>query len=148
MMGCLAAAHAATAQETDNVTVDVGECTDLESPEERFACYEARVEAELRKRDPAAVAAGAERPADAAPPAQTTDEEPREIVSTVAAFRETVPNSYVITLENGQVWRQTFAERYSLRVGQSVTLSPTRWGKRFRLSAEGSNSNIQVERVR
>jgi hypothetical protein len=163
MMGCLAAAHA-PAQDADNVTVDVGECTELESPEERFACYEARVEAELKKRDSPAGAVEPEAPADAAPPAQTTDtraqttdgspaardEEPPEIVGTVASLRETVPNSYLITLEDGQVWRQTYPKKYPLRVGQRVTLHPTRWGDSLRLTAEGLSGYgyIQVEKVR
>ena len=179
MMGCLTAASAVPAQEAERVTVDVGECTELESPEERLACYEARVEAELRRRDSAAGAAGPESRADAEPSAQTAeppaetvgpsaqtaepaanttepsdrstaprDEGPREIVGVIASLRETVPNSYVITLEDGQVWRQTYPERYPLRAGERVTIRPTRWGESYRLTAERLNGSIQVQRVR
>jgi hypothetical protein len=79
-----------------------------------------------------------------------TGAEPRDIFGTVAALRETVPKRYMITLEDGQVWRQTYPERYPLRVGQRVTLRPTRWGDSWRLSAEGLEGYgyIQVERVR
>lgn len=178
MMGCLTVAYAVRAQESDSVTVDVGACTELESPEERFACYEARVEAELKERDAAARAAAPEAPAEAPPqvqtappPAQTAepsahtvqpptqatdtsnqsaaarDEEPPEIVGVIASLRETVPNSYRITLEDGQVWRQTYPEKYRLRVGLRVTLTPTRWGESYRLSGEGLNGYIQVAKV-
>jgi hypothetical protein len=158
----LATAHAARAQEAESVTVDVGECTTLQSPEERLACYEAHVAAELGKRDAATQAAGPDTAAAAEPPARATstssagaaqptaapDEEPREIVGTVASVRETIPNTYVITLEDGQVWRQTYPEKYPVRAGHRVTIRPTRWGSSFRLSAESVHGSIQVERVR
>jgi hypothetical protein len=164
-MGGLLAAHAAPAQEADSVTVDVGQCTKLESPEERFACYEARVETELRERDSAARAGDSRSPGSAESPAQATEppaqaadasnqsaaaraEEPVEIVGVIASLRETVPNSYIITLEDGQVWRQTYPERYPLRAGQRVTLSPTRWGESYRLEGDGLNGYIQVAKVR
>ena len=72
----------------------------------------------------------------------------QEIVGTVAALSTTVPNAWLITLDNGQVWRQTFPEQYPLRPGQKVTLRPSRWGGKFRLTADGSNGFIQVERAR
>jgi hypothetical protein len=163
-VGCFIAAHAAPAQQADSVTVDVGECTKLESPEERFACYEARVEAELRERDSVAGATqpqghGDAEPAQTAEPStQATDasngstaareENSPEIVGIIASLRETVPNSYVITLEDGQVWRQTYPERYRLRAGHRVTIRPTRWGESYRLEGEGLNGYIQVEKVR
>jgi hypothetical protein len=170
--GCLAAALPAPAQEADNVTVDVGECTDLESPEERFACYEARVKAELERRDPGAAATAPESPAEEPPSQQTTetsktdqsvaapaeeplkDEEPRkpeesrEIIGTVASVRETIPNNYTITLEDGQVWRQTYPKEYRLRAGHRVTIYPTRWGNSYRLESDSVRGYIQVERVR
>jgi hypothetical protein len=158
--GCLAAALPASAQETDSVTVDVGECTDLESPEERLACYEAQVEAELKRRDSEAAATAPERPADAAPPPPRTETrdtdqpaaapeaEPVEIVGTVASVRETIPNNYTITLEDGQIWRQTYPKKYPLRAGHRVTIYPTRWGSSFRLESDSVRGYIQVERVR
>jgi hypothetical protein len=70
------------------------------------------------------------------------------IVATVTALKETVPNAYLITLDNGQVWRQDVPQRYPLEAGQRVTLSRTKWGVAYRLSAEGLHGFIQVERVR
>jgi len=71
-----------------------------------------------------------------------------ELHSTISKLREYVPGRYLITLENGQVWRQVVAERYRLEVGDKVRIYPSRWGKSFRLSAEGLKGFIQVERVR
>ncbi len=70
-----------------------------------------------------------------------------ELHSTISELKEVVPGRYLITLENGQVWRQMVGERYPLRVGNNVRIYPTRWGKSFRLSAEGLKGFIQVERV-
>jgi len=59
-----------------------------------------------------------------------------------------VPNTLLITLDNGQVWRQTQPEPYPLRVGHDVRLYSTNWGGAYRLTAANLHGNIQVERVR
>jgi hypothetical protein len=84
------------------------------------------------------------------PPEKRDDEEDIvELHSTIKELKEIRPYSYLITLENGQIWRQMVAERYRLRVGHNVRIYPTRWSKKsFRLSAEGLKGSIQVERVR
>jgi hypothetical protein len=83
------------------------------------------------------------------PPEKQEDEKDLiELHSTISKLREYVPGRYLITLENGQVWRQMVAERYRLRVGHNVRIYPSRWGKSFRLSAEELKGFIQVERVR
>lgn len=83
------------------------------------------------------------------PPEEGEDEKDLvELHSTISKLREYIPGRYLITLENGQVWRQMVAERYRLRVGHNVRIYPSRWGKSFRLSAEGLKGFIQVERVR
>ncbi|HEX5418980.1 MAG TPA: hypothetical protein VFY39_03200, partial [Gammaproteobacteria bacterium] len=60
----------------------------------------------------------------------------------------TVPNSYLITLENGQVWRQTYPEVYHLQPGYKVRIYPSRWGNSYRMSSDKLHGFIQVERVR
>jgi hypothetical protein len=70
----------------------------------------------------------------------------QEIVATVTDLRETVPNSYVITLDNGQVWRQSVPQRYPLRKGLEVRLRETKFG--YRLTAPQYRGQIPVERVR
>jgi len=83
------------------------------------------------------------------PPEKRYDEKDLvEFHSTISKLREYIPGRYLITLENGQVWRQMVAKRYRLRVGHNVRIYPSRWGKSFRLSAEELKGFIQVERVR
>jgi hypothetical protein len=70
-----------------------------------------------------------------------------DIVSRVKDLREVLPNAWQITLENGQVWRQTVSKHYELRPGAQVRIYSTRWGSASRLSAADVNGYIQVERV-
>jgi hypothetical protein len=191
---------AADAQDTPaKVTIEVGDCVGLKSPDERLACFDRHVEAAKPSRDanpalappPAAVAAApASAPAAAAAAAATAVTAPSqaapvaaasappapssstsapsasaenaahnnpsqldaaakpEIVATVTELHETVPNAWLITLDNGQVWRQNPPQRFALTAGQRVTLRGTKWGASYRLSAETLNGFIQVERVR
>jgi hypothetical protein len=71
-----------------------------------------------------------------------------QITGTVAGLDEVRPGAYVITLENGQSWRQMSTKRYPLRVGHRVTIYPTRWGRSYRLAVEELSDFIQVERLR
>ncbi len=70
------------------------------------------------------------------------------IVAKVVSLKQTVPNASVITLDNGQVWRQNYPQWYPLQPGQRVTLSGTIWGGSYRLSSDELEGFIQVERVR
>lgn len=76
------------------------------------------------------------------------EEKRQELRSTITALEETVPNSYLITLENGQVWRQMRPERYRIQVGHDVRIYPSPFGSSFRLSADELRGFIQVERVK
>ena len=71
-----------------------------------------------------------------------------DTVSRVTELHEVLPNAWQITLENGQVWRQTVSKRYELRPGAQVKIYGTRWGSASRLSADDLKGYIQVERVR
>lgn len=177
-------AHPAGAQQ-EGLTVEVGQCVDLPTPEQRLACFEAQVEAARRARESSGAApapdsepaAGSVEPAPRVVEARVRPEPQRtaseqgatagedrglsrrqqeraerlanpEIFATVAELRETVPNSYLITLDNGQVWRQTVPMAYGLREGAEVHLYPSRWGDSYRLTDEDLRGYIQVERVR
>lgn len=54
---------------------------------------------------------------------------------------------YVVTLESGQVWKQTSAQEYYLREGQEVSIRSTSWGSDYRLHADGVPGHIQVTRI-
>ena len=81
------------------------------------------------------------------PREQQREAKQQELRSTITALRETVPNSYLITLENNQVWRQMRPERYRIQVGHDVRIYPSPFGSSFRLSADELRGFIQVERV-
>lgn len=145
VIACALRAPAVLAQDAPSVTVEVGECVNLPSAEERFECYERQVEAARIAPTPAPPV-----PAPATEAAAPVKEPvgSQEIVATITDARQTVPNRYVITLDNGQIWRQTYAERYPIRPGLKVKLRPSRWGGTFSLTAEEHGGFIQVERVR
>jgi hypothetical protein len=212
----------AVAQDPKSLNVDVGNCVDLQKPEERLACFEAQVKAVQQRAAPAsasdatatgtapsgaavtaasaapsggavtAASAGAVAGVAAATKEASTDaaeriapstnaagavspsvapdvhsqtsasephsagnsrggerspeQQPVEIVATVTELRPTVPNAYVITLDNGQVYRQAHPMPYPLRVGLVVRVRETNFG--YRLSAPELNGQINVERVR
>jgi hypothetical protein len=71
-----------------------------------------------------------------------------EYSGTIVEFHERLPNAYLITLDNGQVWLQTEPKQYPLRPGLDVRIYPTSWGDNYRLHGLGTGSHIQVRRVR
>ena len=183
----LASMQGAMAQSPGQVTIDARRCMELESPQDRLACYEAEVGAALGadKAEPAEPADAAEpaEPAESAESTATAEQAaPRavsselpnpveersvresraerrahsreaakhsqvEIVGTIAALQERLPNQLVITLEDGQVWAQTAPEHYQLRVGNEVRIRSSRWGEMYRLSNERLRGFILVKRV-
>lgn len=159
-------------QASGRVTVDVGPCVDLESAAERLACFDARSDAVLEARGGSSSAEAAVPDAEsddprADEPAATVPgrrarslAEPQvteavrqseaagdEYLGTIAAVRERLPQSFIITLENGQVWQQTEPKRYPLRPGLEVRIYRSRWGD-YRLSGADTGSFIRVQRVR
>jgi hypothetical protein len=153
-MAAVLASAAAVQLAVAQVSVDVTNCVELTKPDERLACFEAQVDA-ARTAPPAAAPAAA---SSAAPdafglPAEKDDGDdkpalPPELNAKVAELRETVPNAYLITLDNGQVWRQTQPKYgYSLRPGYDVRIYATKISS-FRLASRQLAGYIQVERVR
>ena len=149
----VAAIQPAAAQApAETVSVDVSECVKLTTPEERLACFDKQVES--TRTSPAAPVAA---PTNSQPPASSTtssnagredrEEQPPDIHARIREIRETVPNAYLITLDNGQVWRQTVPKAYALRPGDAVRLYYSKW-RTYRLTNEQLRSFIQVERVR
>jgi hypothetical protein len=143
----------AAAQEPEQaVAVDVSECVKLTTPEERLACFESQVEEARnapRPAPPPATSGAASANSSSGEFGQNRDPEPvvQEIEARVTGLRETVPNAYLITLDNGQVWRQTVPKSYGLREGHPVRIYYSKW-RAYRLTNEQSRGFIQVERVR
>ena len=130
--------------ELDPVAATPTESRQTDEPElSRSSRREAR-RSERRQRDRAEAAAAA-AVANGEPNA---NESAGEIVATITALREVEPNEYLITLDNGQVWRQNQPKRYFLLTGVEVQLQSTRWGPSYRLRDPNVGSYISVERVR
>lgn len=144
LAGAAAVQPAAAQAVAGGTSVDVSECVKLTAPDERLACFEKQVEVS-RTSPPAAVAPAS--PSAAPPPSGGREEAPPDIEARVAELRETVPNAYLITLDNGQVWRQTVPKAYPLRSGDAVRVYYSKW-RTYRLTNEQLRSFIQVERVR
>ncbi|HUF71902.1 MAG TPA: hypothetical protein VMR74_03270 [Gammaproteobacteria bacterium] len=89
-----------------------------------------------------------QRDAPAAADSEQPDAAGGEIVARVTSLREMEPDTYLIFLDNGQVWRQNAPKRYFLLEGAEVHLSPTRWGESYRLTDPDIGNFIQVERIR
>jgi len=160
ILGAVWSAHPPLAQDRGAVTVDVERCLDLESPEERQACFGAQVDQVLQERGSSETAVGSERdgnseagnraPAESAQPVASAPGAPdpdEEYFGTIVEMREYLPSAYVIRLDNGQIWEQTEPKRYPLRPGLEVRIYPTRWGSRYRLTGVDSGGHIQVRRV-
>lgn len=144
--------------------IDVYDCVRLEETGARHACYEERAQAawENSRQDlteaapPPASAPAKPRPVPAARVAesygfpQRAEKDPGvpELAATISELRESVPDRFLITLDNGQVWRQMTSKKYRLEVGQQVRIYPTQWGDAFRLTVEELRGFIQVERIR
>ena len=145
---------AAAQQQGEAVSVDVSKCVELTTPEKRLACFEAQVEAAgaAPVADGAAAAGSGTAAADSASRGKEEEEEadahPPDVVAKVAELREIEPSAYLITLDNGQVWRQTVPQAYGLREGSDVRIYfSSRW-RSFRLTNPELRRFIQVERVR
>ena len=130
------------------MSVDVSECVKLTTPEERLACFEAQVEG-ARNAPAPATSGNSSASSGSREFGQQGDPEPevQEIEARVTDLRETVPHAYLITLDNGQVWRQTVPKAYGLREGIPVRIYYSRW-RAYRLTNDQLKSFIQVERVR
>lgn len=84
----------------------------------------------------------------AAEPEESPSAAEDEIVATVTSLRELAPNTFIIYLDNDQVWKQNRPKQYRLSVGAEVRLRPTQWGTSYRLTDPNLASFIQVERIR
>ena len=67
----------------------------------------------------------------------------QDIVGKVTALSKTVPNAWLITLDNGQVWRQTYPEVYPLKPGERVTLRPSNGASPFGSLATGRTDTFR-----
>ncbi len=70
----------------------------------------------------------------------------QQITGKVKALSTNNQRKLIITLENGQAWRQTDSDSLSIKVGNNVNIEKAAFGS-FLLNVEGSNRKIRVKRV-
>ncbi|MCU7553266.1 hypothetical protein OCL06_01490 [Alteromonas sp. ASW11-19] len=71
---------------------------------------------------------------------------PQTMTASVSKAEKTARGQYLITLDNGTVWRQTDNERYRIKTGETVTIERGMLGA-FYLSKAEANRRIKVRRV-
>lgn len=76
------------------------------------------------------------------------NEDGEEILYDRIAALQKIPDGWIITLESGQIWRQTVSRRYALRKGLEVKITPSTWGSSYRLAVSKLGSFIRVERIK
>jgi hypothetical protein len=134
---------AVAAAQAADTTVDIGPCMDIKDGSERMRCYDALAD-EVRARSETVRSFGKESPARVV----DTEEGHEELHDRIEALRMNPPGRWIVTLASGQVWRQSFTGSYNLRKGMDVRIYRSKWGNSYRLSAQGLNGFIQVERVK
>jgi hypothetical protein len=66
-----------------------------------------------------------------------------KLASTVKSVRTGPSGEFIVTLENGQVWRQSMAAPMQLRVGDTVTIKPMSFGSYWMTDATGRGSRVK-----
>jgi hypothetical protein len=168
VLGSFLIAHAAVGQGGASVVVDVAECVSIVADDERFACYERRVaestpptsgasldppetgtlEERRSARDAERLQAREERAQRKATREDSPGAEETGFTSSITQLRETVPNAWLVALDNGEVWEQTDPKPYRLREGMQVRIYASAWGSSYRLTAPELNGFIRVRQKR
>lgn len=82
----------------------------------------------------------------------TRDELPESeelgFISSITQLRETVPNAWLVALDNGEVWEQIDPKPYRLKEGMQVRIYASSWGSSHRLTALDLNGFIRVRQRR
>lgn len=76
---------------------------------------------------------------------QPKAEEPtlERLTATVKALRRGPNGELVVTLENGQVWRQLSAQPMMIKVGESVSIRPMTFNSFWMVDASGRGSRVK-----
>ncbi|NKF51263.1 hypothetical protein G3R49_11925 [Shewanella sp. WXL01] len=75
------------------------------------------------------------------------EEEVEKISATIVNVKKDPYDAFIITLDNGQVWKQSESRRYKLKPGQVVSIETGMFGS-FNLGVEDRNSTTRVKRVK
>ncbi|MCE9679927.1 hypothetical protein LZP69_12210 [Shewanella sp. AS1] len=78
--------------------------------------------------------------------ARETPQEIDRISAKVASIQKGLHGGLTIKLDNGQVWKQNGADRFRLKVGETVYIEKGTLGSFF-LGKESANATIRVKRI-
>jgi hypothetical protein len=157
MLACIHIGHAA---ETED---ELAACRAVEADAERVACYDAidhgqvEEEKEISPVVPAAAAAEVATSPDEEfgkttnddltrdPEEPNSDDDDDQLTATVTGVREYKRDRFMVTLDNGQEWRQSSASTLRLDVGDKIVIRKAAFGS-FKMAKEGSSRWMKVRR--
>jgi len=137
-------------------------CRKLQDDSERVRCYDKEIEKLTRSAAPPSLpstaaatkeSAAAQFGQDTLPAAarpKTPAEDQLALISSITAMRAVAPQIYVISLSNGQVWRQEQASQTALffRVGDNVRIERGALGSyHMSTDATGGKNWVRVTRI-
>ena len=70
-----------------------------------------------------------------------------KIYAEITTIKKAPHGEFIITLSNGQVWKQSSAERYTIKKGQRVFIKTGAFGS-FLLGTDGRNAMTRVKRLK
>ncbi|HEX6636439.1 MAG TPA: hypothetical protein VF033_02180 [Steroidobacteraceae bacterium] len=136
---------------TEKIPAELRSCVGIERNTERLACFDRGVAALLGAEGAAAPSAESSFGLVATTPRadairDVEGEDLRKVVARVTAVTAANDGSSVVTLDNGQVWRQISGGMMLLKVGDEVTINRAALGSFQMLVPSGRNG--KVKRVR
>lgn len=120
----------------DSLSKQLQGCATIEADTERLACYDALSKTLDRR---AEQNFGQEQQ-------RIAEEAPDSIEATIAEIREAAYGKLMITLDNGQVWRQNDSARVTWKSGDPVILERGLFGSFFMKRPDGGRK-MRVKRV-
>ncbi|WP_237065455.1 hypothetical protein [Microbulbifer guangxiensis] len=127
----------ATSASADSLTKQMRGCASIQSDKERLGCYDA-LSKSLDER--AEQNFGQEQK-------RIVEEAPEQITAQISEVQEGAYGKAIITLDNGQVWRQNDSGRVRWSAGDRIVVERGLFGSFFMKPAQGGRK-IRVKRER
>ncbi len=154
-IGLLVVSFSGMAQ-SDSINEAVNQCAQIENSLKRLVCYDKvagkidNYQQQAFSEVPAAAGEADYAPDDAFGMEITAKRKLAKIdslVSTVTKKDKNISRELVLTLENGQVWKQLGDEYFKVDIGDEVTIQRASLGS-FLLTVEGKNQRLRVKRLK
>ena len=135
----------------DKAATAMANCQKFEDKLERLLCFD-----ELTGKQPQAVTVVAKVPTSAAQTASSENrfgmrkveakDETQSLNATVSKVKFDAYDRFIITLDNGQIWKQTESRRYKIKPDYKITIDKAALGS-YLLMAEGRSGSTRVKRL-